>query len=87
MAIDQFVGDNPSWRGKIVFTLIGVSAAERGQDYRQTQHDVQVLVARLNEKYGEQVVCFEERPEKDIRLEQRLAFFAASDMLMITATR
>ena len=31
MAIDQFMAENPQWLGKIVFTLIGISAIERGQ--------------------------------------------------------
>ena len=44
---------------------------------------------RINSKYGDgkTVVYFEERKEKDMRLAQRLAFFAGSDVLMITPTR
>ena len=33
------------------------------------------------------VVHFEERDDRDIKLAQRLAFFASSDVLMITPTR
>jgi len=33
------------------------------------------------------LIYFEERADKDIRLAQRLPFFAAADVLMITATR
>ena len=67
----------------------GISALERGDDYIQTQHDVKVRVDRINRIYGDGgvVVHFEERKEKDIRLAQRLAFFAGSDVLMITPTR
>ena len=51
--------------------------------------NVQSRVDRINDKYGDghAVVYFEERKEKDMRLAQRLAFFAASDVLMITPTR
>ena len=51
--------------------------------------DAQLRVDRINDKYGDgnSVVYFEERKEKDMRLAQRLAFFAASDILMITPTR
>lgn len=35
----------------------------------------------------EPLIYFEERADKDIRLAQRLPFFAAADVLMITATR
>jgi hypothetical protein len=50
---------------------------------------VQSRVDRINSKYGDgnTVVYFEERKEKDMRLAQRLAFFAGSDVLMITPTR
>jgi trehalose-6-phosphate synthase len=46
-------------------------------------------VDRINKRHGdgESVVYFEERKEKDMRLAQRLAFFAGSDVLMITPTR
>ena len=72
--------------------MLGISAGERGQDYIQTQHDVKVTVNRLNEKYrarngGGDIIYFEERTDREIRLAQRLAFFGASDILLITAPR
>ena len=90
MAIDEFMAENLNWKGKIIFTLIGISASERGQDYVQTQHDVKILVDHLNKKYGDAsgpLVIFEEMHDKDIRLARRLAYFAASDILLMTATR
>lgn len=90
MALDQFLEENPKYIGKVVFTFIGISAGERGQDYRQTQNDVRLLTERLNKKYtrnGEVMFFFEERHDRDIRLAQRLAYFAASDILLMTATR
>jgi trehalose 6-phosphate synthase/phosphatase len=87
VAIEDFMDENPCYLGKIVFSILGISAHERGDDYRQTQHDVKMMVARLNSKYGEELIYFEEKSERDVRLAQRLSFFAASDILMITATR
>jgi trehalose 6-phosphate synthase/phosphatase len=89
IAIEQFLIEEPQWRGKLIFSMIGISALERGEDYRQTQHDVKVTVGRINREYGDggTIIYFEERSEKDIRLPQRLAFFAGSDVLMITPTR
>jgi trehalose-6-phosphate synthase len=89
-AINRFLEENPQWQGKLVFTIIGVTALERGGDYRQTQRDVIARVSNLNEKFttdGIPTVYFEERSERDIRLPQRLAFFGAADILMSTATR
>lgn len=92
MAISQFLDENPQWRGKLVFALCGVTAGERGRDYKQTLHDVKILVNSLNAEYAgsdpnDKLVYFEERHEKDIRLLHRLSFFAAADILLITATR
>ena len=60
----------------------------------QTQCDVSALVDSINSKYGEgpsgsgrEVVYFEERVDADITLPKRLAFFAVSHVLMITAPR
>jgi trehalose 6-phosphate synthase len=90
ISIQNFISKNPKWIGKIVFALIGVSALERGDDYKQTQIDVTMRVRYLNDTYSHEnipLVYFEERSERDIRLPQRLSFFAASDILMCTATR
>jgi trehalose-6-phosphate synthase len=90
MALDEFLEENPVWLGKVVFPFIGISAGERGEDYRQTQHDVQILIKKLNDKYahcGYDMFYFEERHDRDCRLAQRLAFFAAADILLMTAIR
>jgi trehalose 6-phosphate synthase/phosphatase len=90
MAIDRFLEENPEWIGKVVFALIGISAGERGIDYKQTVHDVKILVQRINEKYLSTtpfVIYFEERSESNFRLAQRLPYFAASDVLLMAATR
>jgi trehalose 6-phosphate synthase/phosphatase len=91
MAIDRFLSENSEWLGKVVFPFIGISASERGQDYRQTLHDVRISVETINKKYNEiaggDVIYFEEKSDREIRLSHRLAFFAASDVLLMTATR
>eukprot|EP01041_Mallomonas_annulata_P009119 gene9119-18891_t len=91
LAIEQLMQENPQWKGKLAFVMIGVSAGERASDYRQTQHDVKYLVNNINMKYSENestpLIHFEEREERDISLVKRLAFFAASDILMVTPAR
>jgi trehalose-6-phosphate synthase len=73
----------------IIIIMIGITALERGEDYKQTQHDVKIHVNRINNIYGNGglLVHCEERSEKEFRLAQRLAYFASSDILMITSTR
>jgi trehalose-6-phosphate synthase len=89
IAIDKFLEEHPHWRGKVAFSMIGISALERGDDYRQTQIEVQERVDAINSRWGngEIVVYFEERKEKDLNLTKRLGFFAGSDILMITPIR
>lgn len=95
MAIEQFISQNPYWLGKVVFLMVGVSAGERGADYKVTQSEVLARVKILNAKYSHNsnsdpndvLVHFEECSEKDFRLARRLPFFAAADVYMNTATR
>eukprot|EP00607_Mallomonas_marina_P007269 CAMPEP_0182418418 /NCGR_PEP_ID=MMETSP1167-20130531/2856_1 /TAXON_ID=2988 /ORGANISM="Mallomonas Sp, Strain CCMP3275" /LENGTH=1137 /DNA_ID=CAMNT_0024592623 /DNA_START=42 /DNA_END=3455 /DNA_ORIENTATION=+ len=91
-AIEELMAENPQYRGKLAFVIIGVSAEERQTDYQQTRHDVSIIVSRINKKYSIEgdsvpVVHFEERDDRSIALEQRLAFFAAADILISSALR
>lgn len=76
----------------IVFALIGIPALERGDDYRQTLSDVTIMVNRINHMYGDPSagylpIYFVEKSEKNVKLTQRLAFFAAANVLMVCPPR
>ena len=90
-AVDEFLSENPQYCNKLLFVIIGISAAEREDDYYQTQAAVHQLVDNLNTKYAESienpVAYFQEFNEKDVNLARRLAFWGASNILMCTATR
>jgi trehalose 6-phosphate synthase/phosphatase len=85
-AIDLFAERCPEWRERVVFAIIGISAEERGSDYKETQRDVRTLVESINTKYPG-LVYFEERNEKDMLLAERLQFFAAADVLLVIPPR
>jgi trehalose 6-phosphate synthase/phosphatase len=90
LGIEQFLQDNPDWKDDVVFTILGVSAKERGNDYRQTLSDVKLLVARINRAFGSvdcPAVYFEERSDRELGLMERLSYFAAGDVLLNTAVR
>jgi trehalose-6-phosphate synthase len=90
LAIEKFMTDNEQWKGRLLFVIIGITAKERGDDYFQTLRDVRYLVNRINEKFGapdSPLVAFHEYHEKDTLLPRRLAFLAAVDVFMSTATR
>lgn len=86
IGIEQFLTENPSYHGKLVFVIIGITASERGDDYVQTQISVNVLVNRINEKFPNSIY-YEERKENEMKLVQRVALFYVSDVLMVTAVR
>ena len=91
LAIEKLLQENSIWRDKVIFIIIGISAGEKQADYKSTQLDVNNLVKKINATYSinenSPVIHFEERPERNISLPQRLAFFAAADILMSIATR
>ena len=86
-AIELFAEQSDSATiSRVVFAMIGISAAERLADYRETQEDVRTLIERINGKYPD-LVYFEERKESDIKLAERMQFFAAADILMVIPPR
>jgi trehalose 6-phosphate synthase/phosphatase len=90
LAIEKFLVDHKEWMDKVIFVIIGITAKERGDDYLQTQRDIQYLVNRINSKNNcasGPAVVFHEYQEKDTLLPRRLAFLAAVDVFMSTATR
>lgn len=93
VSIEKFLEENEKWRGKVVFPIIGISAKERGEDYRQTQTDVKLIVQRINRRFSDPskpddlVVYFDERAEIDMGMPQRLAFLSVADVLLISSVR
>lgn len=93
MAFEQFMESHGEWRGKLVFLMIGISAKERGDDYKQTQSDISIMIERINRRFadpdtpGDVVVHFEERAEIYMRSFQRLAFLSVADVLLVNAIR
>ena len=93
ISIEKFLEENEKWRGKVVFPIIGISAKERGEDYRQTQTDVKLIVQRINRRFSDPskpddlVVYFDERAEIDMGMPQRLAFLSVADVLLISSVR
>lgn len=85
-AIELFAEQCPEWRDKVVFAIIGISAEERHLDYRETQKEVRLLIRRINKTYPG-LVYFEERRESDMKLKERMQFFAAADILLVVPPR
>jgi trehalose-6-phosphate synthase len=85
-AIELFAEHCPAWVDKVVFAIIGVSAEERLEDYKETQRDIAEMISRINAKHPG-LVYFEERKAENIMLSDRLQFFAAADILLVIPPR
>lgn len=86
LALERFLKRCPEWIGRIVLIQIGITAWERGDDYIKNRDEVNEMVNRLNESYPGTVV-FQELPDWQMRLQQRLALMKASDVVMVTPIR
>ena len=86
LGLERFLDRKPEYVGKLVLVQIGISAFERGEDYKTTKAEVLASVERVNSKYPG-TIHFQECTESEMRLNQRLALLRASDILIITSVR
>ncbi len=91
MAINRLLEENPEWRGKLIFSFIGITN-DIGYDYFGSLSDIRVLINKINYKFGKygvdgNIIYFEEIVHRNLNLFKRLAFFVSSHVLMITAIR
>ena len=86
ITLEAFATQHPQWAEKVVFVIIGISAPERVEDYHATLRDVTALVRVINKKFPK-LIHFEEHPESDMHLFNRLTLFSVTNILMVSATR
>ncbi len=84
LEIDRFLGENPLYQQTAVFVLVGVTPPVQDTSYRVYEGETRSSAAYLNRKYGRQVVYYEERGAQHMELRDRLAYFAAVDVLLMT---
>ena len=86
LAMERFLKRCPEWIGKLVLIQVGITAWERGDDYIKTRDEVTEMVHRINNLYPGTVI-FQEAPDWQMRLQQRLALMKASDVVLVTPIR
>eukprot|EP00548_Thalassiothrix_antarctica_P008749 CAMPEP_0194154710 /NCGR_PEP_ID=MMETSP0152-20130528/61602_1 /TAXON_ID=1049557 /ORGANISM="Thalassiothrix antarctica, Strain L6-D1" /LENGTH=1069 /DNA_ID=CAMNT_0038860987 /DNA_START=311 /DNA_END=3520 /DNA_ORIENTATION=+ len=86
LGFERFLTRCPKWVGKIVLIQVGISAFERGDDYIKTKREVTELVDRLNTTWPG-TVHFQECPESEMRLQQRIALLRAADVALVMPIR
>ena len=86
LGIERFLNRCPEWVGKIVLIQVGISAYERGDDYKRTKSEVVALVSNINKQWPG-TVQFQECQESEMRLPQRIALLRAADVVMVSPIR
>jgi len=86
LGLERFLTRCPEWVNKIVLIQVGISAFERGDDYIETKREVTELVNRINTSWPG-TVHFQECPESEMRLQQRIALLRAADVALVMPIR
>jgi len=87
LAYERLLQDYPTWQQKVVMVLRILLPGSRKRDEQITIRELRQIVFRIQEKYGKAVIDYEEIAGSTLPLDQRLALWTASDVLMLTPIR
>jgi trehalose 6-phosphate synthase/phosphatase len=87
LAYERLLQDYPSWQAKVVMVLRILLPGSRKRDEQITVRELRQIVLRIQEKYGNAVIDYKEINGSNLPLDQRLALWKASDVLMLTPIR
>ena len=87
LAFERMLSDYPLWQSKVVLVQRLLFPGSRVKDEEVTKREVRFLVKRIQEKFGGAVIDYQEFNGSNIPLEQRLALWKASDVLVSTPIR
>ncbi|KAL3910240.1 MAG: hypothetical protein SGILL_007770, partial [Bacillariaceae sp.] len=87
LAYERLLQDYPSWQPKVVMVLRVLVPGSRKRDEQITTRELRVIVQRIQEKFGNEVIDYKEIAGSTLPMDQRLALFKASDVLMLTPIR
>ncbi len=86
LEIEQLLTENPQYVQKVVFLVIGVLPIQANVMYlHYSRVEAHGCATRINSLFGAEVCIYEERGVDQIMLQERLALFAATDIMLITA--
>ena len=87
LAYERLLQDYPVWRSKVVMVERLLLPGSRKADEDLTTKEVRSLVRRIQEKFGPDVIDYQELAGTSLPMDQRLALWKASDVLMTTPIR
>lgn len=87
LAFERLLKDYPNWHHKVVMVQRVLIPGSRRTDEQLTLTELRALVQRIQDKFGPQVIDFQEVSGSTLPMDQRLALWKASDVLMLTPIR
>ena len=87
LAYERLLQDYPSWQPKVVMVLRILLPGSRKRDEQITIRELRQIVQRIQDKFGTAVIDYKEITGSTLPLDQRLALWKASDVLMLTPIR
>ena len=87
LAFEQLLTDYPVWQQKIVLIQKCLLPGSRSADEANTIREVRQLVKRIEEKFGPNVIDYQEIHSSSLPIDQRLSLWKVSDILMVTPIR
>lgn len=87
LAYERLLQDYPSWRSRVVMVQRILIPGGRKKDEQITLQEVRAIVTRIQDKFGPEVIDYKEVAGATLPMDQRLALWKASDILMLTPIR
>lgn len=87
LAFERLLKGYPAWQSKVVMVQRVLLPGSRKDDEAQTSRELRFLVKRIKDTFGDAVMDYEEIPGSSLPMDQRLALWKASDVLMVTPIR
>ncbi|RLN57900.1 hypothetical protein BBJ29_005376 [Phytophthora kernoviae] len=86
LAFEQFFSNCPSWKDKLVFVERATLTETRLGDQNYSSNEIRKLVDRITKAHGPGCIDYEES-SSPMTIEDRVALWLASDILMVTSIR
>jgi len=87
LAYEKLLTDYPIWQEKVVLVQKCLIPNSRRSDEANTIRELRYLVRRIKEKFGSDVIDYEELAGSTVPIDQRLALWKTADVIMATPIR
>jgi len=87
LSYERFLTDYPDWQPKVVMLLKCLIPGSRRTDEADALREVRFLVRRIQDTFGTSVIDYQELMGSSLPIDQRLAIWISSDVMMMTPIR